>query len=106
MNHYDVWCNLKNSHEDLEFAEAVHAFLGRLKADGLIVDYRLKRRKLSFGPPELGEFNITMDVIDLAQLDAAHDIMVARSGPVDELHASVYSMVTDFRSGLSRDFPE
>ena len=23
MDHYEIWCNLRNSHKDMEFAEAV-----------------------------------------------------------------------------------
>ena len=64
------------------------------------------RRKLGFGPPELGEFHVTIDVTNLTQLDSAYDVLVARSGPVEAFHQSVYAMVTDFRSGLSRDFPD
>ena len=106
MDHYEIWCNLRNSHKDMEFAEAVAAYLGRLKDDGRIDDFRLRRRKFGFGPPELGEFNITIDVTDLTQLDSAFDIMAARSGAIERLHKTVYAMVTDFRAGLCRDFPD
>ncbi len=106
MDHYEIWCNLRNSHKDMEFAEAVTAYLGRLKCDGRIADFRLRRRKFGFGPPELGEFNITIDVTDLTQLDSAFDVMAARSGTIERLHRTVYAMVTDFRAGLWRDFPD
>lgn len=106
MNYYEMWCNLKDSRKDVEFAEAVHAYLGHLKSQGLIADFTLARRKLGFGPPSLGEFNITVMAEDLAQLDRAFDLVSTRSGEVERLHVPVYQMVTDFTAALYRDFPD
>jgi hypothetical protein len=106
MDHYEIWCNLADTHKDLEFARAVDAYLGFLQRDGRIAGYRLKRRKLGFGPPELGEFHLTIDVESLAQLEQAFSVVAARSGELERLHAAVYSRVTDFRSALYRDFPD
>ena len=105
MNQYQIWCNLADSHRDLEFAQAVAGYMGFLKREGLIADWRLTRRKLGFGPAELGEFNVTITVIDLAQLERAFGAVAVRSGEMEQLHARVYSLVTDFRSALYRDFP-
>lgn len=66
----------------------------------------MQRRKLGFGPPELGEFHVTIEVADLAQLEAAFDEVVPRTGATEGLHAKVWSQVTNFRSGLWRDFPD
>lgn len=106
MNHYEIWCNLKDSRRDLEFCTAVHAYLGFLQRDGRIDAWRLTRRKLGFGPPELGEFHISIATRDLAQLDHAFDVVATRSGEAERLHAPVYSMITDFKSALYRDFPD
>lgn len=106
MQHYHVWCNLKESRRDLEFASAVHAYLGHLKALGSLLGFTLTRRTLGFGPPELAEFHIEMTFSDLAQLDSAFGIVAARAGEVERLHAAVFSAVTDFRSALYRDFPD
>lgn len=106
MNHYQIWVNLRDSHKDLEFADAVHAYLGQLQADGHIAGFALARRKLGFGPASLGEFQITIDVEDLAQLERAFDVIATRAGAIEQLHARVYSMVTDFQSSLYRDFPD
>jgi hypothetical protein len=106
VNHYEIWCNLKNSHADLEFAEAVQAYLTYLKQEGRIADFRLTRRKLGFGPAELGEFHISIVTHDLVQLESAFDLVAARSGELERLHAAVYSKITDFRSALYRDFPD
>lgn len=106
MNYYEIWCNLKDTHRDLEFADAVHAYLGELKRRGLIEDYRLARRKLGFGPAELGEFNVTLACRDLAQLEQAFETIARREGDIEKLHADVYARVTDFRSALYRTFPD
>lgn len=106
MNYYEIWCNLKDSHQDLAFANAVNAYLGLLKRDGRIAGFKLTRRKFGFGPSELGEFNIAIYTKDLAQLESAFDLIVQRAGDVEKLHLAVYSMVTDFRAALYRDFPD
>ena len=46
MDVYHVWCDLKPGAGDTEFADNVRGFLGHLKADGKIADFRLTRRKL------------------------------------------------------------
>lgn len=106
MQHYHIWCNLRDSHKDLEFSRNVAAYLGRLRELGQIAGFRMARRMLGFGPAELGEFHIVISVENLAQLDAAFATIAPRSGPIESLHARVYSMVTDFRSALYRDFPD
>ena len=101
-----MWFNLKDSHSDLEFCERVHAYLGRLREEGRIESYRITRRKLGFGPPELGEFHVVVQTRDLAQLDRAFGLVATRSGDVERLHAPVYSAVKDFKAALYRDFPD
>lgn len=106
MNYYHIWVNLAQSHDDLGFVKAVHAYMNHLKADGRIGGFRLTRRKLGFGPPEIGEFHIEIAFNDMAQMDYAFGAVAPRSGDVEKLHRDVYSRVTDFRSALYRDFPD
>lgn len=106
MNYYEIWCNLKDSRRDVEFAQAVHAYLSHLRDQGLIAGFTLTRRKLGFGPSNLGEFNITVMAENLEQLDRAFDQVSARSGETERLHMPVYQMVTDFTAALYRDFPD
>jgi hypothetical protein len=106
VNHYHMWCNLRESRKDLEFSANVKAYLDHLKARGVVESWSLQRRKFGFGPPSLGEFHIVVSVKDLAQLDAAFGVVATRAGEVERLHHPVYSMVTDFVSALYRDFPD
>ncbi|HYE61163.1 MAG TPA: DUF6614 family protein [Phycisphaerales bacterium] len=106
MQYYQMWCNLRESHKDLEFCANVTAYLGHLKDAGKLEGFRITRRKFGFGPDNLGEFNITVWTRDLTQLDAAFSMVAPREGHTEHLHRAVYSMVTDFKSGLYRDFPD
>ncbi len=106
MQYYQMWFNLIDSRKDMEFVAAVTAYLSHLKSQGRIEDWRLSRRKLGFGPPELGEFNCCVWTNDLAQLDSAFSLVATRTGETERLHAPVYSMVKDFKAALYRDFPD
>jgi len=106
MNQYHMWCNLRDSRKDLEFAADVRSYLEHLKEKGLIERWTLERRKFGFGPPGLGEFHIVVSTRDLAQLDAAFGLVATRAGDVERLHHPVYAMATDFVSALYRDFPD
>jgi hypothetical protein len=106
MTSYEIWCNLKDTSRDLQFCRDLQSYLGLLKARGLIQGFRIRRRKLGFGPAELGEFNITIEVADLAQLEQAFQQVAAREGEIEAKHHAVYSQVTDFRAALYRDFPD
>lgn len=106
MNYYEAWFNLLDTHKDLEFARGLDDYLGHLAREGLIVDYRLTRRKLGFGPGELGEFHVVISVNSLTQLDNAFGAVAPRSGDIERLHARVYSAITDVRFALYRDFPD
>jgi hypothetical protein len=106
MNYYHMWCDLKDSREDLNFAAAVKAYLDHLKAQSLIESWSLTRRKFGFSPDGFGEFHIIVATTNLAQLDQAFSLVATRSGEVERLHIPVYSRVTNFKSALYRDFPD
>ncbi|MBK7143267.1 MAG: hypothetical protein IPH75_14430 [bacterium] len=106
MNYYHIWVNLKDSHRDLEFCDNVHGYLGALRSQQAIEGYTITRRKFGFGPSDLGEFHIVIQVRDLPQLESAFSVVARRTGEIEDLHRKVYSAVTDFRSALYRDFPD
>ena len=106
MDIYHVWCNLKAGTGDVLFCERAAAYLGQLRDEKLIAGFRITRRKLGFGPPQLGEFHIAIEVNDLAQLEAAFQNVARRAGPIEGLHQQVNSLVTDLSFALYRDFPD
>jgi hypothetical protein len=106
MNCYEMWVNLAPGASDLEFADAVKAYLNHYQEQGLIHSWRLKRRKLGFGPEGLGQFWVTVECESLEKLDQAFFQAASRKGETDRLHSEVWSRVKDFKSALYRDFPD
>jgi len=106
VDYYEIWFDLKEGSRDLELSRAVADYLGYLDSRGLIEGYRLSRRKLGFGIPEIGEFHITIETRDLAQLETAFQRAASRDSEVEPLHAAVYSLVKNARFALYRDFPD
>jgi hypothetical protein len=106
MNLYHIWCDLKPGVSDLTFTENVNRYLGHLKEQRLIEEYRLTRRKLGLAPATLGEFHIMIEVHDLTQLDTAFNHVSGRREPVEGFHFGVNSLVTNASFALYRDFPD
>ncbi len=106
MNFYEIWCDLKPGMSDMAFAARTADWLGRLQDEGAIERFRLTRRKLGLGPPAVGEFHITIEVRDLAQLDRAFLIAASRAEPHELLHHCVNHMVENVKFALYRDFPD
>ncbi|HEX4889487.1 MAG TPA: DUF6614 family protein, partial [Alphaproteobacteria bacterium] len=97
MDIYHVWCELKPGVRDMEFAENINEFLGRLREQGKIAGFRITRRKLGLGQPSLGDFHIMIETEDLAQLDAAFNHVATRAGEVEHQHFAVNSMAQNLR---------
>ncbi len=106
MDYYEAWFELKESSKDLEFAANLDRYMNHLRDQGLIEGYRLARRKLGFGPSDLGDFHLTIDVRDLAQLERAFGVVKTREPAIEKFHAPVYSAVKNIRFALFRDFPD
>jgi len=106
VDHYHIWCDLRPGAKDLEFVAAVDAMLGHLQGLGKLEGHSIARRKLGFGPESIGEWHVDIRTKDLAQLEDAFDHVTPRTGEMERLHAAVWSKVTNFKSGLYRDFPD
>lgn len=106
MDYYQIWCDLKDSSKDLDFTINVKKYLGFLQQQGKINGFTITRRKLGFGPTDLGEFNICIQVEDLAQLESSFQHVATRSGEIEILHKAVYGAVKDTKFALYRDFPD
>lgn len=106
MDLYHVWGDLKPGMDDVQFAINLKGFLGRLREQGKIASFRITRRKLGLGPPDLGDFHIMIETKDMAQLDAAFQHVATRAGEVEQQHFAVNSMVQNVRFALYRDFPD
>jgi hypothetical protein len=105
MDWYNIWCDLKPGEDDRAFSRNLAAYLGHLRGEGLIEEYRLMRRKLGLAHDNAGDIHIMIGTRDLAQLDAAFTRVAPRKGKTEELHKAVYSAVRNLKFGLYRDFP-
>ena len=106
MDVYHIWCSLKPGVGDTEFADDAKAYFEHLKGEGRIAAYRITRRKLGLGPPQLPEWHITLDFENMAQMDKAFDAVSARANPVEGFHHAVNSKVGEVFFALYRDFPD
>jgi hypothetical protein len=106
MDIYHAWCDLKPGVSDITFCEGATKYLSHLRVKGMIEGWRITRRKLGLGPPELGDFHVMIEVKDLAQLDMAFDHVAERSEPTESFHFGVNSLVQSVRFALYRDFPD
>jgi hypothetical protein len=103
---YHIWCDLKPGVKDTALIEAAQKYLGTLKVDGRIENWRLTRRKLGLGPAAIGEFHIIIETKDLTQLDQAFQAAASRREPVESLHRGINSLVVNATFALYRDFPD
>ncbi len=106
MKTLNIFCELKEGVRDTEFADAVTALLDSLQQDASIHGFRIMRRMLGLGPPELSEWNILIDFENLGQLDKAFFQMAGRSDPTETFHYAVNSKVSKLMVSLYRDFPD
>jgi hypothetical protein len=106
MNIYHAWCDLKPGVSDIVFSDNVAKYLDHLRAEGMIESWRLTRRKLGFGRADLGDFHLTIEVKDLAQLDRAFHHVSERAEPTEGFHFGVNSLVQNVCFALYRDFPD
>ena len=70
MNIYHCMIELKDGARALAFAAAVEAWMNYLKAQGLILDWRLLRRKFRLASGAHTDFLLEIDVGGLADLFA------------------------------------
>jgi hypothetical protein len=106
MDIYHVWADLKQGVKDTEFTNSVNSFLTKLKDDDHLQSFRITRRKLGFGIPELPEFHITIEFHSLEQFDKCFKNVATRTEPMESFHYAVNSKVSNFKAALYRDFPD
>ena len=106
MDLYHIWCDLKPGVRDTALVEAAQKYLGYLKSERLLENWRLTRRKLGLGPPGIGEFHLMIETKNLTQLEQAFQHVSARREPVEGVHHGLNSLVQNATFALYRDFPD
>ncbi|MFN3259771.1 MAG: DUF6614 family protein [Pikeienuella sp.] len=106
MNLYHCSIDLRDSAKAMSFAVAMEAWMNALQAQGVILSWRLCRRKLGFGGPRARDFLLEIEVEDMAQLDQAFRFIGSGGDQVEKLHNSVHQMVGEVDVALYRPFPD
>jgi Family of unknown function (DUF6614) len=106
MDIYHVWCDLKPGVRDAALVEAAQKYLGYLRSEGLVENWRLTRRKLGLAPAGLGEFHLMIETKNLAQLEHAFQHVSSRREPVESVHHGLNVLVQNAVFALYRDFPD
>ena len=106
MNIYHCMIELKDGARALAFAAAVEAWMNYLKAQGLILDWRLLRRKFRLASGAHTDFLLEIDVGGLADLDAAFVALSAPDEGAERRYDHMHQMIAQIEVGLYRPFPD
>lgn len=106
MNLYTCAIDLKNDARALNFAKALDDWMGHLQAQGVIMRWRLLRRKLNIAAGPYRDFLLEIEVEDLSQLDRAFRVLGRHDDTVDTLYRAVNSQIATADFGLYRPFPD
>jgi hypothetical protein len=106
MNLYHCMIDLKQDAKALGFAKAVDDWMEHLRGKGVILGWRLLRRKLELASAGHSDFLLEIEVRDLSQLDEAFRLSGKRDDEVERLHRAVHEHVGQREIGLYRPFPD
>jgi len=106
MNLYHIMIDLKDDARALVFAKALDDWLGYLRAQEMIGDWRLLRRKLNLASDKARDFLLEIEVKRLAQLDDAFRHVSRHSDDVERLYGQVHQMIARADFSLYRPFPD
>ncbi|WP_458790881.1 DUF6614 family protein [Yoonia sp. MH D7] len=106
MNLYHCGIDLRDDAKAVAFSVAIEAWMGLLQSHGVIVSWRLCRRKLGFGAPKARDFLLEIELENLSQLDRAFRFTGSKDEDVERLYGNVHCMVGDFDVALYRRFPD
>lgn len=106
MNLYHCMIDLKNDAKAIVFASAVERWMDHLKAEGLVRDWRLMRRKLNLSSDAHRDFLLEVEVEGLAALDRVFAYTCSHAEPVEDLYEQVHRMIETVDYGLYRPFPD
>ncbi len=106
MNLYQCSVDLKDDAKAVAFAVAIEAWMAYLQSKGVIAVWRLYRRKLGFGAPVARDFQLEIEVEDMAQLDRAFRFTGSDDVHVERLYTTVHQMIGAVDVALYRPFPD
>jgi hypothetical protein len=106
MNLYHCLIELRPEAPALAFAKATGDWMSRLKAKGLIDDWRLLRRKLGLASGNHTDFLLEITVPGKATLDAAFSALSHSDGADTQAYDRMHGMILKADVGLYRPYPD
>lgn len=106
MNLYICRIDLKQEAKALAFAKAVDVWMGHLQAEGAVRGWHLYRRKLNLAADGFRDFELQIEVEDLAQLDQAFRVTGQPGDTVQAMYRAVHDLIGAADFGLYRPFPD
>lgn len=106
MNIYHCMIELKDGARALAFATAVEAWMNYLKAQGLILGWRLMRRKFRLASGAHTDFLLEIDVGGLRDLDDAFAALSNPDEAAERRYDQMHQMIAAINVGLYRPFPD
>lgn len=106
MNLYHCSIDLRDDSKALGFAAAVEVWMAHLQTAGVILSWRLCRRKLGFGAPKARDFLLEIEVENMTQLDQAFRFTGGSDEKTYRLYTAVHQFVGEVDVALYRPFPD
>ncbi len=106
MNVYNCMIELKSDAKALAFSTAVQQWMSHLQRQGMIVGWRLMRRKFGLSSSSHCDFMIEIEVGGLTQLDQAFLALSGSDDESEQLYDQMHQMIGRADIGLYRIFPD
>ncbi|RID93527.1 hypothetical protein D2N39_00975 [Gemmobacter lutimaris] len=106
MNLYHCMIELKSEARALAFAAAVDGWMAYLKSAGLVLDWRLMRRKLGLASGRHTDFLLEIALPDMAALDAAFTLLANADEQATRRYDQMHQMIAEVQVGLYRPYPD
>lgn len=106
MNLYHCMIELKDEARALAFSSAVANWMGHLQGHGLIVGWRLMRRKFGLASGTHPDFLLEIEVTDLAQLDDTFRALTRADDEAVRRYDQMHGLIARVEVGLYRPYPD
>ncbi|MFY0310826.1 DUF6614 family protein [Leisingera sp. D0M16] len=106
MNLYHCSIDLHHEAKALSFASAVEQWMSYLQERGVVMGWRLLRRKLNLASDNCRDFLLEIEFRDMTQLDQAFRVLGEHDEEVEKLYSHVTALIATAEIGLYRPFPD
>ena len=106
MNLYHCMVELKSGDRALQFAAAADAWLGHLKSEKIISDWRLLRRKFGLASGQHTDFLIEIEDESMSELEKAFSLLSKMDDEHTGRYEFMHSLIGSMEVGLYRPYPD